>query len=321
MELLSVTERDRSRALKRVGMLLILCVVMSLLMAVKPQADTIQKFSMRVGQNAQLSIDGVTDSLQLTVIAGKKRVKLRPNGTIKAKKTGTVVIRATYKEQNFRFRIKIKGKKKRQIKELRVFDISLGGAGTAAEDPGKIPRANLNTAVIGAKVPENMIILVGDSRTVGMKATVGGSATWIAKENEGVDWLKSTVIPKLKKMEVDQKLVVFNLGVNDLVQSSTYISVLQSLGETLRRRGATVYFMTVNPVDEKEEAKHGYSVKNQAIVDFNVKLAQALLSSGFGIIDTYDYLVDHSFSTVDGVHYSGATYKTIYSVLCDAIRA
>ena len=318
MEFVSVTERNRTRALPRIGMLLILCAVMSLLAAVKPKADTIQKFNMRVGQNAQLSIGGVSDSLQLTVIAGKKRVKLRPNGTIKAKKTGTVVIRATYKEQNFRFRIKIRAKKKRQIKELRVFDIPVEGGST---DTDQVPRANLNTAVIGAKVPENMIILVGDSRTVGMKGTVGGSATWIAKENEGISWLKSTVIPKLKKMEVDQKVVVFNLGVNDLAQSSNYISVLQSLGETLRRKGATVYFMTVNPVDEKEEAKNGYSVKNQAIVDFNVKLATNLLQSGFGIIDTYDYLVDHSFSTVDGVHYTGATYKTIYTVLCDAIRA
>ena len=96
------------------------------------------------------------------------------------------------------------------------------------------------------------------------------------------------------------------------------ISVLNKLGEKLRQRGASVYFMTVNPVDEGLEASYGYTVKNTVVVDFICKLAKSL--TGYGIIDTYDYLVDHGFKATDGIHYAADTYKVIYQVLCEAIR-
>ena len=69
--------------------------------------------------------------------------------------------------------------------------------------------------------------------------------------------------------------------------------------------------------DEKLEKKHGYKVSNKDIIEFNRIVAQNLI--GFGIIDTYDYLVDHAFFTADGLHYKAETYKMIYKVLSDAI--
>ena len=328
MNNISVPKRGRSRMLQRAGVLLLLCLTVTLLLSVKPRAEIVKKqFNMRVGQIVQLNLAGSKGTLEWTVISGKKRVRLNPNGRLKAKKTGKVIVSVTYEGVTYRFRTKIRAKKKKQNMEIRTIEIqvpSKGGSGSTSGSSGGIaasqkpPRANLTT-IAGTKVTEDKFILVGDSRFVGMKAAVGGKATWICKTGEGYVWLEKTVIPKLKKMDVAGKVVVFNLGINDLPLASKFLTTLQTVGDLLRRKNASVYFMTVNPVDEKVEAEHGYSVKNQDIVDFNRKLALQL--NGFGVIDTYDYLVDHSFSTVDGVHYNSSTYKTIYSVLCSAIRA
>lgn len=321
MIIAAVPERDRARVLPRAGALLFLCVAMCLLFSVKPKAySTTKQFSMRVGQEVQLSLKGVDQSLIWRVETGRKIVKMNQNGVLKAKKAGRAVILVNYNGETYRFRVRIRKRKSGQSQGPGLIELPVPpvGGGSSAPD-AKLPRLGLATAT-GDRVSEDRLILIGDSRFEGMKNVVGGSATWIAAEGEGIYWLRDKVIPKLNSLNVKNRSVVINLGVNDLTETSTYVSVLTSLGNRLRKRGATVYFMTVNPTEEEKIISSGYKVRiaNESIVRFNRTIATSL--NGFGIINTYDYLVDHGFQTVDGLHYSKDTYRTIYTVLCDAIR-
>ncbi len=317
MENITMPKQSRTGILSRIGFLMCTSILICLLLATDAKAGSRSvTFTLRVGQKALLQLAGVTEKLPWKVQSGRSRVKLKSNGLVIAKKTGKTTIKVVYEGVTYRYKIKIKAKKKKQSKQIKVVPLTPILKDKAA-DKSAVPRANLATKTLGVKYPESNVILVGDSRFAGMGQTVGGSATYIAAVGEGVSWLNATVIPRLKDMDVKGKVVVFNLGVNDLGAVSTYVATLNSLGADLRSRGAAVYFMTVNPVDEKVEKSHGYSVSNASIVSFDQTLAGSLTE--FGIIDTYDYLVDNGFSTVDGVHYAGDTYRAIYAVLKDAI--
>ena len=230
----------------------------------------------------------------------------------------------------YNFIVTINKKKKNQSTNIRTVTMKLKKPATSivstdvADDEEELTTAKyagLKTTATGS-FAQNKIIMVGDSRFVGMSASISNSSTWIAKISMGLSWLQETAAPKLLKRKpanIDGWAVVFNLGVNDLGNVNNYISYMNGLGEELRAKGATVYFMTVNPIDDKTAKKKGYQVRNASVIDFNKKMVAGL--RGFGIIDTYDELVFDGFSTVDGVHYTADTYRKIYSYMYKYIGA
>lgn len=283
---------------KRIRNTVLFCVLLSLMMTVKPKAAAVvnKNIKMRVGQKVTLKLKGVETPLTWTVISGKKKVKLRNNGVLKAKRTGKAVVQVVYHGVTYRFKAKIRAKKKGQ-KKVRTIE----------------------QYIPPEKVTEDKMILIGDSRFQGMRSVVGGKATWICAEGEGVYWLKNTVVPMLKKRKVKGCAIVFNLGVNDWTELSAYLSVMKSLGDSLRSRLANVYFMTVNPIDKKKAKKYGYTttITNQKIADFNNAMIKGL--SGYGMVNTYDYLTGNGYKTSDGIHYTASTYRAIYSFLCSRL--
>ena len=116
MDLLAEPKREGIHVLPRVGVLFSLFVLMCLLLAVKPKAETVTRiqFGMRVGQTVQLKLKGVNESVIWRVASGKKRVKLKQNGLLRAKRSGKVVIKVTYDGKTYKFRTRIRGKKKNQ---------------------------------------------------------------------------------------------------------------------------------------------------------------------------------------------------------------
>ncbi len=311
----------RSKILSRIGFIAFFCFMMSMAVVSDAYAAKVKtKITMRVGQKLQLTVKGAPENLNWKITSGNWRVKknTKTNGLFKTKSTGKVIIKTVYNNYTYVFKINIKKKKAGQGKYVNVLASPEGSTVTKSNSSKVvIPKTGIQTKSLGVKYAENQLIIVGDSRCVGMKSVVGGSAAWYAQTSMGLTWLQDTVWKKtwkkLKKLDVKGKVVIFNLGVNDLGNASSYVTTLNTYGEKIRENGGAVYFMTVNPVDETLEAKHGYSVKNSSIVAFNQTLASGL--SGFGIISTYDYLVDNGFDTVDGVHYMSTTYSTIYSIL------
>lgn len=160
-------------------------------------------------------------------------------------------------------------------------------------------------------------IFVGDSRTVGMQSAVSASDTlFIGKVGSGYSWLvssaSSTLASYIKKYSSVQ--VIFAFGVNDLYNSSNYISYYKSLIANYPQ--VDFYIMAVNPVKESVASSHGYTVTNSQIRAFNKKI-KAAFSSVY--LNTYSYLNKKGFGTSDGIHYTAATYKKIYKYVIKAI--
>lgn len=160
------------------------------------------------------------------------------------------------------------------------------------------------------------IIVLGDSRTVGMDISVNSNVTFIGKVSSGYKWMTSTAIPQAETQMNDNTICIFNFGVNDIDNVNRYISALNDFKS--RHPNNIICFMTVNPVDEQKERQNGYSVSNSSIANFNAKMKQGL-SNDIIVIDSYQHLIDNGFSTVDGIHYTTSTYNDIYNYMLNNI--
>lgn len=153
---------------------------------------------------------------------------------------------------------------------------------------------------------------------VGMENSVSSTNTlYIAKVGMGYDWLADTADETLRKqLKARPELkVVFGFGVNDLGNIEKYIKYYRELIKDFPK--TSFYFLSVNPVDEKKETQYGYSIKNSAISTFNRRLYTAFRSK---YINSYTYLKNSGFSTMDGVHYTTATYQKLRSFILTKIR-
>ena len=157
------------------------------------------------------------------------------------------------------------------------------------------------------------IYWVGDSRTVGLGSANGISSKCIAKVGEGHDWYITTAEKKLKNVlkKNPTATVVLNFGVNDHVNITKYINSYRKLIKQYPK--AKIYFMSVNPIDSKYTA--GYT-SNTRINNFNKKLKAAFPDR---YLDVNSYLKKTGFKTVDGLHYTAATYKKIYSYVLSKV--
>ena len=155
---------------------------------------------------------------------------------------------------------------------------------------------------------EARLIFVGDSRTVGLKSTIGGGKNlYIAKSSQGYVWFSKTAVKTLKKRleSYPYSTVVFNFGVNDVDNVYAYIGLYKKLiGEY---PNAKFYIMSVNPIQSK---KGSWYVTNKMIRSFN-SIMKAAFPDRY--LDCYEELKQKGFQTVDGLHYNQATYRKIYA--------
>lgn len=163
------------------------------------------------------------------------------------------------------------------------------------------------TAKTAKKTKGKVDYWVGDSRTVGLGAALGISKKCIAQVGMGHNWYLSTAEKRLKKVlkKNPNATVVINFGVNDHGNIQKYIRSYRKLINAYPN--AQIWFMSVNPIDSKYKA--GY-VSNADINRFNKKLKAAFPDR---YLDTNSYLKKKRFKTVDGLHYTAATYRKIYN--------
>ena len=187
------------------------------------------------------------------------------------------------------------------------------------------------------------ILLIGDSRTVqlgttvfGMSHNTGSDGLPVIKDKTdngdylyckgsiGLSWMKS------EESGIDSKVsgntaVVINMGVNDCASSSSaseYISYINSKVDTWTGKGADVYFVSVNPINDRLARNNGYGVTNKNVTDFNKEVKNGL-NSAVKYIDTYsevkNLVIDKS-ETSDGIHYNTVVYEKIKSVIWGKIK-
>lgn len=175
-------------------------------------------------------------------------------------------------------------------------------------------------------------IIIGDSRTVGMCSTVTGGSSgcsyssggpkisgddiFISQGSMSYSWFNSTAVGAVNSILSSNSDTTYNIyslmGVNMLLYDiDKYVSTYNNLA-TGAWKNHNVILVSVTPVDESKEAQYGYSTKNSDIMTFNSKLKSGVVQSNVKYCDAYSSMVNN-LSTTDGLHYTGATYNSLYS--------
>ena len=176
-------------------------------------------------------------------------------------------------------------------------------------------------------------IIIGDSRTVGMCASITGDWTncqfnnggafvngddiYIARGSMGYSWFNDTAVAAVNNIIASNPGTTFNIyslmGVNFLLSDiDKYIPTYNNLAQGAWK-DHNLILVSVNPVDEAKEAQNGYSTKNANIITFNNKLKNGTSGvSNIKYCDTFN-VVKGNLGTSDGLHYTSGTYKDIYN--------
>lgn len=156
-------------------------------------------------------------------------------------------------------------------------------------------------------------IFVGDSRTVGMQQSVGDAGCiWIGQVSAGLSWFQDSAVAEVDAAVTQGSVIIINMGVNDLGNVWGYIDLLKAKIPQWMEKGAEVYYMSVNPVEN-----HPY-ISNEDIANFNNILYNNLPSEA-GWIETDSYLLESGYSTQDGVHFDAATYQKIFNYTMEVL--
>lgn len=150
------------------------------------------------------------------------------------------------------------------------------------------------------------VILVGDSRFVQMKDSVGDNpCTWIAESGKGYNWFNENAVARIDNCVGKGSKILINLGVNDAGNHQKYLALVNAKAEEWVNKGAKVYYASVNPVWENPY------VTEEQVEYFNAQM-QGGLSGNIQWIDSNSYLKSIGYKLVDGLHYSAETYQNIY---------
>lgn len=176
----------------------------------------------------------------------------------------------------------------------------------------------------------NKVIFVGDSRTVHTSRYVDDERIdFVALSGQGLYWFKRDGGGKDQLMDLLAtpeyttplpKAIVFNLGVNDLENQASYISYMKDLALKLINQNCTLYYMSVNPVNNQVLAPQYLPRPASQIKAFNTAIRQQL-GGYFTYIDSYNYLIKSSYNTIDGLHFDTATYKKIFDFALDKVNS
>lgn len=178
------------------------------------------------------------------------------------------------------------------------------------------------------------VIFVGDSRTFHMSQIlrnqfgelVTKKIRFVCRSKTKLDWLQTVGVAKLMKLAGKDTAIIFNHGVNDLQDIDQYVSYMETLGKELKAKGCTLFYMSINPVNNKTTLSMGKPEKpEEMILNFNQTIKKQLCQNGDYIyMDCYNYLMQTGYGTAtsasdgadtapdDGLHYTAKTYKRIF---------
>ena len=153
------------------------------------------------------------------------------------------------------------------------------------------------------------ILFIGDSRTCQMKSATGGAnCSWICEYGTCYDWFEQTAVPKADQLIGQGTKVVICMGVNDPNHLNSYASLVNRKAGDWNARGATVYYVSLNPVAQP------YEDKTPQIDSFNASMPGML--SGVRWIDTASTIKQGGYLLVDGIHYDAMGNVNIFNLIC-----
>jgi hypothetical protein len=131
---------------------------------------------------------------------------------------------------------------------------------------------------------------------------------WSARNSMGYSWMVSTGVPQVEDLIDKDTDVIILMGVNDLGNLYNYADYINEKAADWKELGARTFFVSVNPVDDSRSP----NAKNYRIENFNSYMQRNLQNVHY--IDTYSR-IRNSFSSPDGIHFSGSTYQEIYRII------
>jgi len=173
------------------------------------------------------------------------------------------------------------------------------------------------------------VILIGDSRTVGMYSALGRGSEkgnlkkydsygyfWAADGGDNVKDMIRTHVPNMEN-EVDENTAIICLmGINGFKERNiieTYSNYLNEKAAEWKQKGAKTYYVTINPVGAN------YKYSNSEIEAYNNAMKNAL-SNDVGYLDTYSYLKGNVTLHSDGLHYQSETSIKIFNLINQLLR-
>lgn len=181
------------------------------------------------------------------------------------------------------------------------------------EEASSVPAASDAAASeTSSSIKEHSFVFVGDSRTLGMKDAVADNCTYIGAEGEGYEWFSSDGILALSDVlgSNPSQTVILNLGVNDPENINIYIDLYKKLISDYP--SASFYMLSVNPLDDNSD----FNTTNDMVQLFNATMKSSFPDQ---YLDCYTFLVNSGYETVDGLHYTDATYQTIHRFVVDKL--
>ena len=156
------------------------------------------------------------------------------------------------------------------------------------------------------------VVFVGDSRCVQMSAAVGGGgSTWICENSKRYSWFETNAVPRLDDIVGKGTKVVICMGVNDPGNYKQYAALTNQRAAQWAARGATTYFVSVNPVWENPY------VTQEQVDTFNANMPGLL--NGVIWIDTASIIKQGGYKLVDGLHYDTNSYISIFNLICGSL--
>ena len=156
------------------------------------------------------------------------------------------------------------------------------------------------------------VVFVGDSRCVQMSAAVGGGgSTWICENSKRYSWFEANAVPRLDNIVGKGTKVVICMGVNDPGNYNQYAALTNQRAAQWAARGATTYFVSVNPVWENPY------VTQEQVDTFNANMPGLL--NGVRWIDTASIVKQGGYKLVDGLHYDTNAYINIFNLICGSL--
>lgn len=157
-----------------------------------------------------------------------------------------------------------------------------------------------------------LLIWVGDSRTVGMQNAMKNDDLYIAAAGEGFRWFEETGCSELEAAISNHPdtPVILNLGVNDYDNLERYLACYQKLVEAYPQ--TPFYFLSVNPIDPEL----CLSITNEEIAGFNAQLKAAFPEQ---YIDSFTWMRVQEILPFDGIHYTKEDYRSLHEYVTERL--
>ena len=180
----------------------------------------------------------------------------------------------------------------------------------------------------GVESSERNLVLIGDSRMVGMYMvmtgakevpqtasvikTDGNGTSWSCRSGAGYEWMKSTGVPNAEAVLDENSDVIITMGLNDYRSEKMiekYAPYINEKAKEWKKKGINTYFCSIMPIkgDNSEIEKDNDTIKNG-------------LSDDVKYIDTYSAMKD-SVEYTDHIHYKQDTYKQWYNQIVSQTKS